>query len=211
MKNNNVKVCGWMKDERFLVNGNEKVFEKLTYENNNLNEKKEKRSKEVAKSVFPKIINMNQKNEMLPIISWFFASSMSSLIRKETNKQFPALNVYGKKRTGKSTTIKFLLKMIGDINGLQRIGNPFTILNSMSKSNAVPTAFDDYYPHRNDISTFHDYLINAYTQNFVKKRKFREETFELITPICFIGGPVRKMRIYNAKPIFLTIPPFLQR
>ncbi|MCU5299147.1 iron-sulfur cluster assembly accessory protein [Bacillus paranthracis] len=24
-------------------------------------------------------------------------------------------------------------------------------------------------------------------------------------------GPVRKMRIYNAKPIFLTIPPFLQR
>ncbi|WP_240459044.1 adhesin [Bacillus paranthracis] len=24
-------------------------------------------------------------------------------------------------------------------------------------------------------------------------------------------GPVRKMWIYNAKPIFLTIPPFLQR
>ncbi|RXT14866.1 bifunctional DNA primase/polymerase [Ammoniphilus sp. CFH 90114] len=146
----------------------------------------------VAKYVLPRLFQINDIKVVLLIIGWFFAASIAPKIREKTNKQFPILNVWGKRGAGKSTLVELLVRMVGLKDELLAISSNFTLTKAMSESNAVPAVFDEYKP-----SEFSDSKLNTLNQKL--KLAYRGDPdsrgqqdlsvkkFHLTAPIVIIG------------------------
>jgi hypothetical protein len=117
---------------------------------------------ETAKAVFPQLLNLNHFNVTLPVIGWFFASAVAPFIRAKRDNQFPAMIVWGKSGSGKTTFIETMLKATGNPNEPQKISTPYALTVQLSSNNTLPVVFDEYKPSEmseRNLSDFHNKLI----------------------------------------------------
>lgn len=97
-------------------------------------------------TIYSNILNVNKPEVTIPNIGWWFATPFRPRIM-QTEKQFPALSVFGGPGSGKTTFQKILAKLFGMEPDLySATEKPFVLLYLASSTNAIPIILDEYKP-----------------------------------------------------------------
>ncbi|MGB9791689.1 MAG: DUF3854 domain-containing protein [Thermacetogeniaceae bacterium] len=145
-----------------------------------------------AKQVVSTLLKSAEPATAWTIAGWFTAALLAPLIRQVWN-EFPILNVYGGKGSGKSSLIQAFCRAFFalDVLGSAR-RPPFSILKELSSTNFFPVVLDEY--RTTDINSqhqdnLHHYLRQAYKGTRETRGRPDQTTVDyfLVAPIALLG------------------------
>lgn len=150
--------------------------------------------KKLIKLTFPEILKLNEKKVSLAIVSWFLSSVCKEPLQKVYKQNaFPILNIFGVRGTGKTTIATLMQKMLGGKDSLPTAKiTYFSLINSLSMSNAYPLVLDEYKigdlgKNRNS------QLLNVFKLVYNSSSDLRGNAdktvteYNLTSPVCVIG------------------------
>lgn len=142
--------------------------------------------RETVREIIELLPRTRDTERFLPAVGWFYAMPLAPLIR-EWRREIPVLSVTGDTGAGKTSTLEAVWRLFGaDGEPFSAGDTTFTMLKTLSSSNALPVWYDEYKPsdmadRRRD--TFHD-LIRKTTRGGVEQR----------------GTPDQDMNLYRLRP-----------
>lgn len=150
--------------------------------------------RELARTVFRYLPQVNQPAVILPVIGWFFATPMKPSLMK-TVGSFPSLFVWGSPGSGKSslcTDIMWPLFGVRDAEPYSATETEFALLKLLTSTRSVPIFIDEYKPYdmpRHRLNTLHRYLRRLYRGEIEERGRpdLRVNTYHLQAPVCIAG------------------------
>lgn len=150
--------------------------------------------KKLIKLTFPEILKLNEKKVSLAIVSWFLSSVCKEPLQKVYKQNaFPILNIFGVRGTGKTTIATLMQKMLGGKDSLPTAKiTYFSLINSLSMSNAYPFVLDEY--KIGDLGkNKNSQLLNVFKLVYNSSSDLRGNAdktvteYNLTSPVCVIG------------------------
>ncbi|EMA44277.1 PriCT-2 domain-containing protein [Halococcus saccharolyticus] len=134
-----------------------------------------------------------ETDRLLPVLGWFYASGVRPLVHEWTG-EFNLLNITGESESGKTATLGLLWRLFGMDDDPLAVGGEtkFTMMRSMTATNAVPVWFDEYKPATTDpwrIDALHG-LLRGVTRGGTVQRGNADKTtddYTLSAPVIVSG------------------------
>jgi hypothetical protein len=147
---------------------------------------------EDARQVLSKLVRCADPATAWAMAGWFAAALLAPLVRQAWG-EFPILNVYGIKGSGKSSLIQAFYRTFYTLNSLGSARRPpFSILKELACSNMIPVVLDEYrtsdiYPQHLD--NLHHYLRQAYRAGRETRGRPDQTTqdYYLTAPVVVLG------------------------
>jgi hypothetical protein len=91
------------------------------------------------------LLQLNEQSVIWPLLGWFAAASVKPWL-ESLDYRFPLLNVTGTKESGKTTLLKLLMRLWGQLEpqAYDSMGTPFVRLALLGSSNAIPIYFNEF-------------------------------------------------------------------
>ena len=136
---------------------------------------------------------INDPSTILPIMGWFFAAPLKTLIL-EAGYKFPLLNVFGTLGSGKTATLtKVFLPLLGLTDPATNTANTtdFVLRRLFSSTNAIPVVFGEYRASttQNANNDFYQLLRMSYDSGMDSRgrRDLTTVTYRLSAPVVIDG------------------------
>lgn len=169
------------------------------------------RTVDLAKKAIPLLLDVNDPEVVLPILSHTYASAWKPLFRQKMG-HFPILNVVGQKGSGKTTLVTRVFWPLQGAAGTDSYActeTPFVLLKLLSSSNSFWIPFDEFRSDMNP-SKMENFLRNlrrVYNGD-TEERGHADQTttsYELTAPVVVMGesafeDPALQERILPAYP-----------
>jgi hypothetical protein len=136
---------------------------------------------------------VNEAVSIYPIIGWFFASVLKSVIETKLDG-FPLLFIHGSQGSGKSTTGSMLMRIAGyqDPSPNSCAMRPFPLLKLLSSNNGIPIILDEFKMsdmRRENVDTLFRYMRSSYKGEVEQKGRADQtvDEYRLSAPIAIMG------------------------
>jgi len=153
----------------------------------------ENETNSLVKSFYQDIMNINEKKVILPLIGWTFATPVKEIIREQLGS-FPSLLVHGGQGSGKTSTAKMIMRLVGYKNPVPNKCDmrPFPMLKNLSSTNGIPQFYDEFKQSdmRDDaVESLLRYIREIYDGEMEQKGREDQTTidYELLTPMAVMG------------------------
>ena len=102
--------------------------------------------KALLEQIYENVLKMNQPDVTIPVIGWFFATSLKPQISLKY-EGFTHLSIAGTHSAGKSMFLRLMGFKVGDSGKLfSCTETDFVMLKLLSSTTTVPIIFDEYKP-----------------------------------------------------------------
>jgi len=132
---------GPKEDPELIAIGDHEISSRISYEFPSREE-----TQQLANSILPDLISINDQSVTIPILSWLFGSILHPLFKQERGS-FPVLFVYGSPGSGKTSMIKrAMMPLVGfrDVDPFGADATQFVMLKRCASTNALPVWVDEF-------------------------------------------------------------------
>lgn len=147
----------------------------------------------LVRGFYKDILNMNEQKVILPLIGWIFATPMKEVIRRQLGS-FPSILVHGGQGSGKSTTARFFMRLVGYKNAVPNKCDmrPFPMLKNLSSTNGIPQFYDEFKQSdmkEDAVDSLLRYIREIYDGELEQKGREDQTTvdYELLAPMAVMG------------------------
>ena len=160
------------------------------------------------------LYTFNGLSQISSILGWMFSLPIKQRLFKTKNLRFPVLMIHGQAGSGKTETMRHIIKRFyGDQGNLYVVGDQtnFTYLNLFGSSNTFPIYLDEYKPQSFSFSTkkLISQLIRGVYDNSTASRGQKDMTvreYPIIAPavICGEAGFTEPALMERAIDVFMS-------
>lgn len=137
------------------------------------------------------ITDTRQSDRILPILSWFYATTFTPHIRRAKG-EMGALGVFGDTGAGKSSLMRLLCRAFGIDTLFRADSTKYVLLQQFAGSSNVPVVFDEYKPsdmQSYEVDRFHN-LLRSNTKGDIEERGNHvggNDIYKLEAPVAVVG------------------------
>ncbi len=153
----------------------------------------ENETQSLEKGFYEDILKINEQKVVLPFIGWTFATPVKEIIREQLGS-FPSILVHGGQGSGKTSTAKMIMRLVGYKNAVPNKCNmrPFPMLKNLSSTNGIPQFYDEFKQSdmKDDaIDSLLRYIREIYDGEMEQKGREDQTTidYELLAPMAVMG------------------------
>jgi hypothetical protein len=150
-------------------------------------------SSDMSKGFYENILKVNEKNVMLSIIGWVFATPLKPILTKLADG-FPILFNHGGQGTGKSSMAQIFIRLVGytDIDPKSCTMKSFPMLKMLSSTNAIPQWYDEFKKtdmKETDFDNLLRYMRRAYKGEIEDKGRADQtvDSYRITAPMAVMG------------------------
>ena len=150
-------------------------------------------STNILHGFYENILKVNEKNVMLSIIGWVFATPLKPILTKLADG-FPLLFNHGGQGTGKSSMAQIFIRLVGytDIDPKSCTMKSFPMLKMLSSTNAIPQWYDEFKKtdmKETDFDNLLRYMRRAYKGEIEDKGRADQtvESYRITAPMAVMG------------------------
>jgi hypothetical protein len=168
--------------------GNGAFYHKISYAN-----LPDPEHQELVRSLYVDILQINEREVMLPLLGWFFATPVKEIVRSNIGA-FPSILIHGGQGSGKTSTAKMLMRLAGYKNPVPNKCDmkPFPMLKNLSATNGIPQFYDEFKASDlkdEVVDSLLRYIREIYDGELEQKGREDQTTveYELLAPMAVLG------------------------
>ncbi len=167
-------------------------------------------SQEEARQVMELLAKCAEPITVWMMLGWFSATLIAPVVRLAWN-EFPILNIYGGRGTGKSSLTQLVSMAFfgtGSLGTARR--PPFSLIREMSATNTFPVILDEYriYEMRDDHrDTLHHLLRHGYRAGRESRGRHDQTTvdYHLTAPVALVGESAVEDAAIRQRSVILPV------
>ena len=147
---------------------------------------------DLAKRVLPKVFELNEPDVILPMLGWFYATTLAPAIRRLTG-HFPLLWVWGTQGSSKTTTARDVFWRMLGVTGepFSCSDTPFAMMVNTSATSSIPVMLDEF---KSDLpKPRYEQVLRSARKSYCGEDEsrgradLRLNVYKIVAPLCIVG------------------------